>query len=85
MSDKTGEKKIGLAGGGAWGTALACVAARTHAGTIPIYVHEPETADNINQRRENVDFLPGQTLPDNLQAASTPSVLADCPGALYSK
>ena len=77
MSDKTGEKKIGVAGGGAWGTALACVAARTHAGTIPIYVHEPETADNINQRRENVDFLPGQSLPDNLQASSTPSVLAD--------
>ena len=67
-----------MAGGGAWGTALACVAARTHAFDIPIYVHEPETAENINQRRENVDFLPGQSLPDNLQAAISPNVLADC-------
>ena len=67
-----------MAGGGAWGTALACVAARTHAFDIPIYVHEPETAKNINQRRENVDFLPGQSLPDNLQAAISPNVLADC-------
>ena len=47
-------KKIGVAGGGAWGTALACVAARGHAQPVPIYVHEPKTAETINQRRVNV-------------------------------
>ena len=79
MSEKTeAGKKIGVAGGGAWGTALACVAARGHAQPVPIYVHEPKTAENINQRRENVDFLPGQTLPDNLQGSNEMRVLADC-------
>ncbi|MEC8586081.1 MAG: NAD(P)H-dependent glycerol-3-phosphate dehydrogenase [Pseudomonadota bacterium] len=79
MSEKTETgKKIGVAGGGAWGTALACVVARGHSEPIPIYVHEPQTAENINQRRENVDFLPGQTLPDNLQATNEMRVLAGC-------
>ncbi|MEC8545658.1 MAG: hypothetical protein VXY43_02220, partial [Pseudomonadota bacterium] len=79
MSEKTETgKKIGVAGGGAWGTALACVAAHGHSEPIPIYVHEPQTAENINQRRENLDFLPGQTLPDNLQATNNMRVLAGC-------
>ena len=79
MSDKPeAGKKIGVAGGGAWGTALACVAARGHSLPVPIYVHEPKTAENINQRRENVDFLPGQALPDNLQGSNEIRVLADC-------
>ena len=79
MSEKTETgKKIGVAGGGAWGTALACVAARGHSEPIPIYVYEPQTAENINQRRENVDFLPGQTLPDNLQATNEMRALAGC-------
>ena len=79
MSEKTKPgKKIGVAGGGAWGTALACVAARGHAQPVPIYVHEPKTAENINQRRVNVDFLPGQSLPKNLQGSNEMRVLADC-------
>ncbi|MEC7234930.1 MAG: NAD(P)H-dependent glycerol-3-phosphate dehydrogenase, partial [Pseudomonadota bacterium] len=49
-----------------------------HSEPIPIYVHEPQTAENINQRRENLDFLPGQTLPDNLQATNNMRVLAGC-------
>ena len=49
MSEKTETgKKIGVAGGGAWGTALACVAAHGHSEPIPIYVHEPQTTENIN-------------------------------------
>ena len=83
MSEKTQTgKKIGVAGGGAWGTALACVAARGHSEPVPIYVHERKTAENINQKRENVDFLPGQALPDNLRAAGEMRVLADCDSVL---
>jgi glycerol-3-phosphate dehydrogenase (NAD(P)+) len=79
MADsKIAGNKIGVAGGGAWGTALACVAARDNATLVPIYVHEPETADTINTKHENVDFLPGQALPETVRAASDMSVLADC-------
>ena len=46
------------------------------------YMYEPQTAENINQRRENVDFLPGQALPDNLRAAGEMRVLADCDSVL---
>lgn len=82
--------KIGVAGGGAWGTALACVLARktpeavpiTVPITVPIYVHEPRTVENINQHRENIDFLPDQPLPENLQASDDMHALAACDSVL---
>ena len=68
---------IGVLGGGAWGTALAQVAAARNEKVI-LWVREPEVADYVNSAHENRLFLPGQTLRPNIRA--TPSIwdLGDC-------
>ena len=48
---------IGIVGGGAWGTALALVAARAGR-TVTLYARDAATVGAINQRRENVSRLP---------------------------
>jgi glycerol-3-phosphate dehydrogenase (NAD(P)+) len=58
---------IGIIGAGAWGTALATVAARAgHA--VVIQAHEVEVARAINHDRENSLFLPGTRLPASIRA-----------------
>ena len=52
---------ISVIGGGAWGTALACVGCR--AGTpTRLWVREPEVATAIAESRENSPYLPGVPL-----------------------
>lgn len=62
-------QKIGVVGGGAWGTALASVAARAGRDVL-IWAREPEVADAINQRHENTPFLPGIPLDPKIKATS---------------
>ncbi|HEY3149474.1 MAG TPA: NAD(P)H-dependent glycerol-3-phosphate dehydrogenase [Dongiaceae bacterium] len=55
-------RSLGIAGAGAWGTALALQAAR--AGLSPtLWVRRPEAAAAIATTRENPDYLPGAKLP----------------------
>jgi len=64
-------------GGGAWGTALAQVAAR--AGLEPIlWARETEAVDAINARHENPLFLPGVALDPRVRATAD---LADLAGS----
>ena len=66
-----------MLGGGAWGTALAQVAAR--AGHQPtIWAREPETVVAINAARENPLFLPGIALDPAIEATEDLAELADC-------
>ncbi|MGI9372812.1 MAG: NAD(P)H-dependent glycerol-3-phosphate dehydrogenase [Hyphomicrobiales bacterium] len=58
---------IGVVGGGAWGTALATVAARA-GHEVRIWAREDEVVSAINESRENDVFLPGVTLPDTIHA-----------------
>ena len=54
-------QKIGVIGGGAWGTALAqsaCLAERD----VTLWARESETVDTINHHNENKKFLPGIAL-----------------------
>jgi glycerol-3-phosphate dehydrogenase (NAD(P)+) len=51
-------QRIGIMGGGAWGTALA-VAARRAGRDAVLWAREPETVDAIHRYRENRVFLPG--------------------------
>jgi len=54
---------IGVIGGGAWGTALAQVAAKAGAGRrVTIWARETEVVDAINTAHENTLFLPGIAL-----------------------
>ena len=53
-----GELRIGVIGGGSWGTVLAdLLAAKGFA--IDLWVYEREVMEQINSHRENRIFLPG--------------------------
>ena len=54
--------KVGVIGAGAWGTALALVAARAGR-SVSLWAREPEVVDSIGRIRENSSFLPGVALP----------------------
>jgi glycerol-3-phosphate dehydrogenase (NAD(P)+) len=58
--------KIGVVGGGSWGTALADLLAAKGWG-LDLWVFEPEVQVQIAQRRENLLFMPGFTLSDNIR------------------
>lgn len=60
-------KRIGVIGAGAWGTALACVAARAGLETA-LWAREPEVVDSVNRDRENPVFLPGIALDPAIRA-----------------
>ena len=51
-------QRIGIVGGGAWGTALA-VTARRAGREIVLWAREAEVVTAVNQRHENPLFLPG--------------------------
>ena len=60
--------KIAVIGAGAWGTAIAKVIAEKGKDVV-VWALEEDTKNNINLRHENSRFLPGVSLPENLQAA----------------
>jgi glycerol-3-phosphate dehydrogenase (NAD(P)+) len=60
-------KTIAVVGAGAWGTALACHAARL-GHRARLWAFEPEVADAVERTRENPVFLPGVRLPDAVRA-----------------
>jgi glycerol-3-phosphate dehydrogenase (NAD(P)+) len=68
--------RIGVIGGGAWGTALAQVAAR---GGEPVllWAREPEVVDSINADGENAAFLKGVKLSPAIRATSELGELAE--------
>ena len=54
-------ERIGVIGGGAWGTALAQVAAGGGKPSL-LWAREPEVVEAVNARHENHVFLPGVAL-----------------------
>jgi glycerol-3-phosphate dehydrogenase (NAD(P)+) len=69
--------KLGVIGGGAWGTALAQVAAAGDRETL-LWAFEPEVVDAINSAHENPAFLPGVRLSPSIRATFDLSELASC-------
>ena len=59
--------EIGVVGAGAWGTALACAAA-AGGRKVVLWAREAEIVEQVRSRRENRMFLPGTTLPANVEA-----------------
>ncbi len=74
--------KIGIIGAGAWGTALACIAARAGHDTL-IWARETEVVDSINQSHENSVFLKGFPLPHNIKATNQLSEMAELDALLW--
>jgi glycerol-3-phosphate dehydrogenase (NAD(P)+) len=59
--------RIGVIGGGAFGTAMACVL-RRQGHEVVLWAREPEVVDSVNAKRENTVFLRGVTLPAGIVA-----------------
>jgi glycerol-3-phosphate dehydrogenase (NAD(P)+) len=69
-------KHIGVIGGGAWGTALAQVAAA--GGPVTLWAREPEVVEAINRRHVNDAFLAGIALDPAVRATGDLADLAGC-------
>ena len=75
MTKAKNQPHMAVLGGGAWGTALACVLAQKHA-SVTLWANEAETVSAINQSHENTQFLPGIDLPKAIQATENLADLA---------
>ena len=72
--------RVGILGGGAWGTALAQVAAE--GGETILWAREREVIESINSVHENKVFLPGVSLDPTIRATAELSELAACEALL---
>jgi len=70
-------KTAGVIGAGAWGTALAQVAARAGLDVL-LQAREPEVVESIRDRRINEAFLPGIVLDDRVSVTSDLADLGAC-------
>ena len=73
--------KIGVIGGGAWGTALAQVAASGGRESL-MWALEAEVVEAVNARHENPVYLAGVPLAEGLTATSELSDLGSCDALL---
>lgn len=63
--------KVAVFGSGSWGTAFSLVLA--DAGNhVTMWARRQELADAINEKRENLDYLPGIELPAEIRATHDP-------------
>ena len=67
--------RIGVLGAGAWGTALAQVAAR--GGPVTLWAREVEVAESIRSTHTNAVFLPGVPLSPSITVTTELADLAD--------
>lgn len=69
--------RVGVIGGGAWGTALAQVCARAGREVV-LWAREPEVVEAVNARHENAIFLAGVPLDPEIRATGDYAGLAGC-------
>ncbi len=70
-------RTAGVIGAGAWGTALAQVAARAGLDVL-LQAREPEVVESVRERRVNEAFLPGVVLEDRVQVTADLADLGAC-------
>ena len=70
-------RRIGVVGGGAWGTALAHMLAGKGL-DVTLWAHEAETVREINEHKTNSVFLKGVALTESLRAVEHLGELAHC-------
>jgi len=73
--------KIGVIGGGAWGTALAQVGAAGGRECL-LWALEPEVVEAVNGRHENIVYLAGVPLAEGLRATAALGDLDGCDALL---
>jgi glycerol-3-phosphate dehydrogenase (NAD(P)+) len=60
---------IGVVGGGSWGTALAILLSKKGY-NIDLWIRNEEQCKEINNSRENIKYLPGVVIPNNVFVTS---------------
>jgi glycerol-3-phosphate dehydrogenase (NAD(P)+) len=68
---------LGVVGGGAWGTALACLGRRAGR-KVTLWSRDPAISASIARERANPVYLPGRTLEGGIEAAADLASLAAC-------
>ena len=81
MTNGTNYCRLGVVGGGAWGTALAQVAA-SNGDPVTLWAREPEVVDAINGDHVNPLYLAGVPLSPAVRAVNAYDVMADCDALL---
>ena len=77
-------KNIGVIGAGSWGTALATVVAGK-GNNVKIWDINEAHLMSMEEARENVDYLPGVPLDDNIKIVyTTEEALKDADVVLFS-
>ncbi|MDB4044512.1 MAG: NAD(P)H-dependent glycerol-3-phosphate dehydrogenase [Emcibacteraceae bacterium] len=71
-----GQLKIGVIGGGAWGTALAQLSAKAGSKVI-LWAREEKVVKKINEEHENEMFLKGVGLSNNVRATTNLADMVD--------
>jgi glycerol-3-phosphate dehydrogenase (NAD(P)+) len=69
--------RIAILGAGAWGTALAISLARRGGHELTLWAHSPALAEQLTETGENLQYLPGFTLPMDVEITS------DLPRAIF--
>ena len=69
--------RIAVLGAGAWGTAMAIALARRGGHDLTLWAHSPALADHLTDTGENLPYLPGFTLPADIEVTS------DLPAAIF--
>ncbi len=69
--------RIAILGAGAWGTALAISLARRGGHELTLWAHSAALADHLAETGENLPYLPGFTLPVDIE------ITADLPRAIF--
>ena len=73
--------RLGIVGAGAWGTALATVAARAGI-AVKLWALEPEVVEAINGTHENTTYLKDVELDEAITATNDLADLANCDALL---
>jgi glycerol-3-phosphate dehydrogenase (NAD(P)+) len=74
---------IGIIGAGAWGTALAVIAAKSGRDVV-LWARESDVVDSINTRHENEPYLRGVSLSPRISATRELAETARCEALLVS-
>jgi glycerol-3-phosphate dehydrogenase (NAD(P)+) len=72
---------IGVVGGGAWGTALACLGRRAGR-RVTLWSRDPAVSEAIAHERINKVYLPGLPLDDGIEATHDLATLSACDAIL---
>ncbi len=76
-------RHIGVVGGGAWGTTLACLARRAGC-QVSLWSRDPAISTSIAGMRANPVYLPGQVLEAGIEAVPDLAALAGCDAVLLA-